>query len=224
MVQPIAKQNREKPFYFSAEKVAYWFFRLNGCFSLENFLVHPEIPDVGGTEVDVLGVRFPHRRELSLSEHPMEDHKIFTSRPPKIDVVIADATVGKYCKVNSSWMDEARPNMQRILRVLGVFTTEYEIEKKVLEMLYRDFVYEDEQYRINIYALGKTIDEELPNAVMQITWNQVLAFIHQRFITFEDYKRQHEQWEDTGKNLFCTAQKFHNKVEEFTTNTTKNLI
>jgi hypothetical protein len=222
MVQPIAKPNPETPFYFSAEKVAYWFFRLNGCFSLENFLVHPEIPDDGGTEVDVLGIRFPFRRELSLSQHPIADHPIFTSRDPKIDIVIADATVGKYCKVNSSWMDKTKPNLQRILHVLGVFDMEH--EEKVLKNLYKDFVYEDEQYRINIYALGKKKDTGLPSKVMQITWKEILSFVHQRFITYEDYKRQHDQWEDTGKKLFLKATERRDSPENFISYTITHMI
>jgi len=27
------------------EKIAYWFFRLNGCFTFENLIVHPDTTD-----------------------------------------------------------------------------------------------------------------------------------------------------------------------------------
>lgn len=213
----------EKPFLFRAEKIAYWFFRLNGCFSLENFLVHAEIPNQGGTEVDVLGIRLPYRKELSLSEHPMDDHPLFTSQEPKIDIIIADATIGRYCKVNSPWTDPAKPNMRRILRVLGMFATEQE-ENEACRRLYEKQFYQDEQYRINIFALGKERNTELPPAIIQVTWEEVLVFIHQRFVTYEDYKTQNIQWDDTGKNLFQNALNFYNNQEKFVTETIRHMI
>jgi len=56
----------------SPEKVAYWFFRLNGCLTLVNFVVHPDLirrdePRSQWTDVDILAIRFPHRKELLTS-------------------------------------------------------------------------------------------------------------------------------------------------------------
>jgi hypothetical protein len=49
----------------TAESVAYWYLRLNGCLTITNFIVHPEWRREGvGTDADILGVRFPHRREM----------------------------------------------------------------------------------------------------------------------------------------------------------------
>jgi hypothetical protein len=45
------------------EKVAYWYFRLNGFFQIENFVVHPERRGTQRTDADLLAVRFPHRAE-----------------------------------------------------------------------------------------------------------------------------------------------------------------
>lgn len=41
------------------EKVAYWYFRLNGFFQIENFVVHPERRGSQRTDADLLAVRFP---------------------------------------------------------------------------------------------------------------------------------------------------------------------
>ena len=45
------------------EKVAYWYFRLNGFLQIENFVVHPKNRGGQLTDADLLAVRFPHRAE-----------------------------------------------------------------------------------------------------------------------------------------------------------------
>ncbi len=47
----------------SAEKVAYWYFRLNGFLQIENFVVHPSSRGSQYTDADLLAVRFPYRAE-----------------------------------------------------------------------------------------------------------------------------------------------------------------
>ena len=37
------------------EKVAHWYFRLNGFLQIENFVVHPERRGGQGTDADLLG-------------------------------------------------------------------------------------------------------------------------------------------------------------------------
>jgi hypothetical protein len=51
------------------EKVAYWYFRLNGFLQVENFVVHPGRRGSQRTDADLLGVRFLHRAEFLL-HHP----------------------------------------------------------------------------------------------------------------------------------------------------------
>ena len=51
------------------EKVAYWYFRLNGFLQIENFVVHPGRRGSQRTDADLLAVRFPHRAEFLL-DHP----------------------------------------------------------------------------------------------------------------------------------------------------------
>ena len=80
---------REKP-----EKLAYWFLRLNGCTTIENFVIHPDDAGSQRTDVDILGVRFPHRAELLTSEKPMHDHPAFTATPHRIQIVLTEVKGG----------------------------------------------------------------------------------------------------------------------------------
>ena len=48
------------------EKVAYWYFRLNGFLQIENFIIHPERYGSQRIDADLLAVRFPFRAERLL--------------------------------------------------------------------------------------------------------------------------------------------------------------
>ena len=56
----------------STEKVAYWFFRLNGCMTIEDFVVYPDFGGAPRTDADMSGIRPAYRsegpRELPRSE------------------------------------------------------------------------------------------------------------------------------------------------------------
>lgn len=49
--------------YLAPERVAYWYFRLNGFFQMENVVVHPARCGSQRTDADLLAVRFPYRAE-----------------------------------------------------------------------------------------------------------------------------------------------------------------
>jgi hypothetical protein len=207
-------------FQFSCEKIAYWFFRLNGCLNLTNFLIHHERRGREGTEVDVLGVRFPYRSEFALSGRPMEDHQVFMNREQKLDIVIADSKKG-LCDINRSWLLSRFKNMERILLVLGVFPEE--AIETISSELYKNQCYEDQYYRINFYTFGAAKNTDLHPAIIQLEWKEVLLFIHNRFNTFEDYKRQHDQWDTEGKRLFKMANQYRPEPNQFILDVTANL-
>ena len=209
--EAVLRNNRDEC-SFSCEKLAYWFFRLNGCLNLTNFLIHHESRGREGTEVDVLGVRFPYRSEFALSGRPMDDHEIFKGREKKLDIIIADSKTG-LCDLNDSWLLPKFKNMARILFVLGVFPADSICT--ISGRLYSEGFYEDDHTRINLYSLGTRRNENLPHTVIQLTWEEVLLFVHGRFVMFEDYKRQHDQWDSTGKELFRKAIRFRQKPEQF---------
>ena len=54
--------------HLEPEKVAYWYFRLNGFFQIENFVVHPTGRGAQRTDADLLAVRFPFRAERLIDD------------------------------------------------------------------------------------------------------------------------------------------------------------
>jgi hypothetical protein len=93
----------------ASEDLAYWYLRLNGFLTIPNFVVHPDIGAEQRTDVDVLGVRFPHRRELLL--RPMADDKPFVDVRDRAYLVLAEVKRGQ-CRRNGPWTDADSENMQ----------------------------------------------------------------------------------------------------------------
>lgn len=111
------------------EKVAYWFFRINGCLTIENFVLHPERHEEGSsqiTDADLLAVRFPYGAELGLFSDHMEDHKAFESNE-KINLIIAEIT-REPCKLNGPWT-------KREVRPCNGFYLPWESFRKIKSML-----------------------------------------------------------------------------------------
>lgn len=194
----------------NTETVAYWFFRINGCLNLTNFLVHHERRGFTATEVDILAVRFPYRKELAWSLEPMDDHEEFKSGG-KIDLIFCEVKSGR-CDLNGPWTDPDKQNMHRVLHAIGAFTEDQ--VPTVADSLYRQQRYEDSINRVRLMAVGKSTNTDLLE-VPQLTWNEVLAFIYQRFRKYEDVKAEHNRWDDTGKALFKLMQDY-DSAESYT--------
>jgi hypothetical protein len=206
---PVTDETKEPP--FSAEEIAYWFFRLNGCLFLENFLVHHEKWQKGnGTEIDLLCARFPHRQELKLAEAPMPDHPAFTD--DKIEIIFTEVKSNQPCSINDSWLNSEGGNMERMLYLVGAIASD-EVSKAAYD-LYTTRTYENKTHRIRLFAIGSEKDDNL-KGVTQLTWSDVLLFIHDRFSRYRRNKTEHKKWDEVGQRLFDLANKHHKKPEEF---------
>lgn len=204
------------------ENLAYWFFRLNGFFTIPNFIVHPDKGMEQRTDVDIFGVRFPYRAELL--ENPMIDFKEFLgfSKP---FIVIAEVKKDR-CKLNGPWKKEEKKNLHRVLRALGVFTLE--LIDEVANSLYEKGFYENELYYISLFCVGDRKNPEILRqypAVHQVTWEKVAHFIYNRFNKYREQKYSHSQWDDVGKkiwNLFEQSQNEDQYVKKILNEIRKN--
>jgi hypothetical protein len=55
------------------EDLAQWYFRLNGFLTVPNFILHPLRKGGARTDVDVVGIRFPYRREFATLRGEIDD-------------------------------------------------------------------------------------------------------------------------------------------------------
>lgn len=191
------------------EKLAYWYFRLNGFLTTVNFVVHPDKERWQRTDADILGVRFPHRAELFLD--PMPDDKPFARIKTKPYVVIAEVKTSE-CKLNGPWTKPERENMQRVLRAIGLFPLETVDE--VAKSIYDSGVWENEDYFLSLVCVGAAKSRQVENRfprVPQITWEYILEFIFDRFTDYRRQKADHQQWDEIGKVLFRRVGRVSNK-------------
>lgn len=95
----------------NSEELAYWYLRLNGFLSIQNFIVHPDAGSDQETDVDLMAVRFPFRCENLV--RPMKDDVPF-ARHRKPFIVFAEVKA-RLCKLNGPWTKPERNNMERVL-------------------------------------------------------------------------------------------------------------
>ena len=189
------------------EELATLYFRLNGYFTLPNFVLHGRGSQ--RTEADVLAVRFPFSKEFespdSQDGQMVDDSKLILNNG-KIDLVIAEVK-HDICCLNGPWTDPDKKNMEYILLRLGPesFSENLKQLNGVSKTLYRDSFYEspgDGGYLVRLVCIGSDHNSELSSKVRQILWPHVAQFIACRFKGHKDYKRDHDQWDNFTNKIW----------------------
>ncbi len=198
----------------AAEQLAYWFFRLNGCLTIVNFILHSEdrYSPSQRTDADILAVRFPYREELLMSGYSMQDHPMFDGEEKRTDLIIAEVKTG-ICRLNGPWTNPKRKNINRVLFAMGAFHKDG-VDDVALSLYERGF-YQDDNYRLRMVAIGKAKNAELEGKALQLTWQEVTRFIFERFNKYARFKAQHEQWDDCGRTLYDHAVSLCDDYEDF---------
>lgn len=190
------------PSQINPEHLAYWFFRLNGCLTIVNFVVHPDHGRASQrTDADVLAVRFPHRAELHLSGQAMQDHALFDCSG-QIDIFLAEVKHG-LCDFNGTWSNQQQENMHRVLYAVGAFP-EAQVSI-VASSLYDRGSYENSTYRVRLVAVGGRWNHKIADKTTQLTWDEILDFTWERFRLYEQEKHHHSQWDEFGQRLYNEA-------------------
>lgn len=198
---------------FTAEDIGYWFFRLNGFLAIPNFVVHPDEGSNQRTDVDIIGVRFPHRSEIV--REPLQDHDQVTKvQGHKPWLVFAEVKKNK-CRLNGPWTRPVTGNMQRVLGAVGIVPADKQDE--VADSLYTSGNWSDPHLRVSLFCLGRThnrgLAQDYPD-VPQVLWPDVLSFVFDRFRSYRLQKSQHDQWPESGKRLWDYAWEVDD-VDEF---------
>lgn len=193
----------EKEVQLTTEKVAYWYFRLNGFLQIENFIVHPESGGGGQrTDADLIGVRFPHRAERFIDDpaHVMQDDVERLELSENLtEIVIVEVKTNDPCTLNGPWTDEDAANVQRVLAAIGCFEPCRLAE--VATGIYSQGIFEDDKLklRVRLVTIGASENETLRqdmSGVVQITWPEVLGFIGHRLYEYRSAKNDSPQWDD----------------------------
>jgi hypothetical protein len=184
--------------YFPTTKVAYWYFRLNGFLTMENFVLHPDRSGSQRTDADLYGVRFPCRKELE-----MADDTYFREKNKKPLFMLVEITRGE-CKLNGPWTNKDKKNVEYVLEAIGAFPPK--ALNRIADALYTVGFYEDEALEVRLVAVGERRNEEYVKVqphLLQWLLSDMLQFIYQRFDHYESAKKDHSQWDQCGQNLWA---------------------
>ena len=182
------------------EHLAAWYFRLNGFFTINNFVLHPSRRGAKRTDADILGVRFPFRAEFP--DAPGGDEHEFARVVDSPYFVIVEVKRGR-CELNGPWTDSSKQNIHQVLLDLGPFPSEK--VPAVADSLYSDGIYNDPDLYCSLLCVGDGLSTELAASyprVPQRTWDQVLAFLFERFDTYHRRKADHDSWDDVGQSVW----------------------
>ncbi|MCP3386208.1 hypothetical protein NLM31_38090 [Bradyrhizobium sp. CCGUVB4N] len=203
--------------YFNPEKVAYWYFRLNGFLQIENFVVHPERRGSQRTDADLLAVRFPYRAER-LFDDPndimADDVQQLALSDKLIDIVIAEVKTNQPCTLNGPWTRRDRLNVHRVLAAIGCLPSD-RIETAAAD-IYRAGFHRSDTLRVRLVAVGRDRSEEIAAAypeVTQLRWIGMLAFIWERFHRYRRQKAQVDQWDPEGLKIKELADRSNSPVD-----------
>jgi hypothetical protein len=198
--------------HLDPEKVAYWYFRLNGFLQIENFIIHPGRRGGQRTDADLLAVRFPYRTEFLFEAAPpmLDDAKTLQLSPELIDVVIAEVKTNDPCRLNGPWTDKDDENVNRVLAAIGCMP-QAQIQE-VAAAIYGAGYYSANDRRIRLVAIGRessqTLAQQFP-LVTQLIWKDMLEFIWHRFHMYRRQKRDVHQWDSQGLLLKEVANESH---------------
>lgn len=190
------------------EDVAYWYFRLNGFFQIENFVVHPSRRGSQRTDADLLAVRFPHRAERLIDDPDdimQDDVAGIGLEDDLVDILIVEIKASR-CALNGPWTEDERENVHRVLAAIGCFPPH--LIHEAAHAIYREGVYRKPPLRVRLIAVGRYRDDELLERfpeVKQLVWEEMLSFIWDRFNKYRRQKTQVQQWNHTGRRLRMLA-------------------
>lgn len=181
---------------YPSERLAYWYFRLNGFLTTENFIVHPDFGRDQRTDADLLAVRFSHRAE-NHTRPMVDDPKVAACTAP-INVVIAEVKTTD-CTLNGAWTSPAKENMHRVLRAIGCIKESQVAD--AADSLYKTGAYSDELTCLRLFAVGERRAELIVPESQQITWSEVINFCVERFKQYPNEKSSVGQWTEDGREL-----------------------
>ena len=166
------------------ELLATWYLRFNGYFTIQDFTVHPDFQkQPGGTDADILAVRFPHSEEFQHRFNFNRDQALIRSN--RTDFLICEVKAGR-CDINQkTWRNPKRKNVEYAMSWMG-FESDNDRIRELAAQLYGkgecDLPKENKCVRFICFGTQENPDlkEQIPDA-QQILHSHVFDFLRNRF-------------------------------------------
>jgi hypothetical protein len=199
------------------ELLVGWYLRFNGYFTTPDFSIHPNFrKQPGGTDGDVIAVRFPYSREHQRRFNFERDLALINDQ--QTDFVICEVKSG-VCDINSnSWRDPKRENVQYAIRWMG-FAADDALVETIAAALYKIGRWDspEQNHCVRFLSFGKTLNDKLRQempAVQQILHCMVIEFLARRFTT-GCYQIDRSNWDIEIQEFaeLCSHQRVHQLLD-----------
>lgn len=181
---------------YSSERLAYWYFRLNGFLTNEDFVVHPDRGSDQRTDADIIAVRFRHREELA--PDPMHDDPKICYCGTLVNVILAEVKTG-CCALNGPWTEPEKQNMERVLMAIGCFNDSE--ARCAASALYKSGRWSSHLVTFRLFAIGETKAHLIVPEEQQLAWDEIIDFCINRFQEYRRQKSSTGQWPEDGNKL-----------------------
>ncbi len=200
------------------EILVSWYLRLNGYFTVNNFIVHAGDDPARisndhvapHTEVDTLAIRMPYSAEVAGSLCIANHDPLVGNQNSRRDFVIAESKSGKSNRPNRVWHKAIIGPIEYIIRFSGLFEDE-KLLTEAAKALASNYHYENNNVRIRyIIFAEKKNDHYAKRGVSYITYCQIIKFLVEvrgkSWLTEKiGVASIHQQWDDFIKEIFCVA-------------------
>lgn len=179
------------------ELLATWYLRFNGYFTIPSFTVHGDYKKrPGGTDADVLAVRFPYSSEYQKNFVFERDEELISEN--QLDFVICEVKSGR-CDINvDTWRNPGRENVEYAIRWMGFIPIGNEIAK-LAKQVYQEGIgqLKDQKITVRFLCIGSEENTDLSKTlprVTQICHDRVIKYLQRRFTT-GCFKIQRNHWD-----------------------------
>ncbi len=194
-----------------------WYLRLNGYFTVDNFIIHAadDIKRISNgtvgnyTDIDVLGIRMPYHIEQSGDLKIMNDEQLLCTE--KIDIIIGECKTGQQNSLNNVWQNGNVKAIEYLIKFCGVYKDENKI-KQVASALAKNLQYEDDliRFRVILFSQKASNDKPLSNKPKNILCSDVINFLlrirGECWVTNGiGIKSIHDSWDSLIKSIFQIA-------------------
>ncbi|MFA4852220.1 MAG: hypothetical protein WC599_06850 [Bacteroidales bacterium] len=199
------------------EELVKLFFRLNGYFLVDNFIIHNGNADLSNskdkiipqsTETDLLGIRMPFQNEKT-GKLDIANYEKLILKNNLMDLVVVESKTGKENKPNPTWKDSSKiENIKYLVRFFGV-TDKDEVIEKISNNLIKRYKYQWDNYSIRYIIVAEKKNKHYSdNGITYFTIEEILDFI---------IKTRGECWINTNMGIASHHQQwnaFMNKIFE----------
>ncbi len=204
------------------ETLAKWYLRLNGYFTVDNFIVHAaddqgkiKNSNIGNyTETDLLGARHKYSKEVAGPVFVANDQSLRDLRDSQIDFIIVEVKTGggkKQKRPNDIWRQKNLKVIEYILRFAGFFESEELISKVAMELAEKgEYCSDNCKFSVRLILISEKKANQNWKHLTNVLFTNIIDFLVE--VRGQSWLQagigvtsKHDQWDPLINNIFKIA-------------------